>query len=269
MISSVRNPLILRARRLQKRSGRARAGEFLVEGPNGIGEALAAGRPLSALFVSGFVSPGSESDTRVRDVAAAAAAAGAPVYPVSGAVMAALSGTEHPPGAVAIAPFVDLPASSLLDAGGDLFVVLDRVRDPGNLGTVLRAAWAAGAAGVFLSGSTVDLYNPKVVRASAGALFRVPVAREVAIPWVLAELGSRKVRRIAADPAGQVPYDAAPMVGPCALVFGNEAWGLAPEVLAAVDERASIPMRAAAESLNVGVSAAVFLFEAGRQRRGQ
>lgn len=269
MITSVHNPLILRARRLQKRPGRARAGEFLVEGANGIGEALAARRPLSAVFVSPPASPESGGEVPAGDLAEAAAAAGAPVHRVSGAVMAALSGTEEPPGAVAIAPFVDLPASTLLDHGGDLFVVLDRVRDPGNLGTVLRAAWAAGAAGVFLSGSAVDLYNPKVVRASAGALFRVPVAREVAIPWVLAELGSRKIRRIAADPAGRVPYDAVPMVGPCALVFGNEAWGLPPEVLAAVDDTASIPMRAAAESLNVGVSAAVFLFEAGRQRRGQ
>jgi len=268
VISSVHNPLVLRARKLQKRSGRARAGEFLVEGANGIGEALATGRGLSVVFVlPAFVSPA--PDGPAGDLAEGAAAAGVPVYEVTEAVMAALSGTEQPPGAVAIAPFVDVSPAQVLGAGGDLFVVLDRVRDPGNLGTVLRAAWAAGAAGVFLSGETVDVYNPKVVRASAGALFRVPVAREVAIPWVLAELGTMKVRRIAADPAGQVPYDAVPMVGPCALVFGNEAWGLPPEVLAAVDDRASIPMRAAAESLNVGVSAAVFLFEAGRQRRGQ
>ncbi|HEU5004376.1 MAG TPA: RNA methyltransferase [Actinomycetota bacterium] len=269
MISSVHNPLVLRARRLHKRSGRARTAEFLVEGAHGIGEALAAGTPLAALFVLAAGEGEGEGAEAGAGLGEAAAAAGVPVHKVSAAVMAALSATEQPPGAVAIAPFVDVPAPTLLEDGGDLFVVLDQVRDPGNLGTVLRAAWAAGAAGVFLSGATVDLYNAKVVRASAGALFRVPVAREVAIPWILAELGARKIRRIAADPAGQVPYEAVPMVGPCALVFGNEAWGLPPEVLAAVDDRASIPMRAAAESLNVGVSAAVFLFEAGRQRREQ
>lgn len=258
MISSVHNPLVQRARRLHKRAHRARMRAFLVEGTNPISEALAAARPLAELFFA----PGAS------ELAETAALAGVPVHAVSEPVLAAIAGTEHPSGAVAVAPFVDVPASSVLEAGGDLFVVLDQVRDPGNLGTVLRAAWAAGAHGVFLSGATVDVYNPKVVRASAGALFRVPVAREVAIPWVLAELGGRQVRRIAADPAGLVPYDAVPMVGPCALVFGNEAWGLPPEVLAAVDDRASIPMRAAAESLNVGVSAAVFLFEAGRQRRG-
>jgi TrmH family RNA methyltransferase len=113
----------------------------------------------------------------------------------------------------------------------------------------------------------VDVYNPKVVRASAGALFHVPVAREVAVPWILTELGARNIRRVAADPTATATYDEVDMRGPSALVFGNEAWGLPGEAVAAVDERASIPMSASAESLNVGIAAAVFLFEAVRQRR--
>jgi TrmH family RNA methyltransferase len=144
-------------------------------------------------------------------------------------------------------------------------VVLAEVRDPGNLGTILRTSWAAGAGGVFLSRGTVDVYNPKAVRASAGALFHVPVAREVALPWILPELGNRDIQRLAADPTALPTYDEVDMTGPTALVFGNEAWGLAEEVAAAV--RASIPMRASAESVNVGIAAAVFLFEAVRQRR--
>src|SRR5258708_35025129 len=99
--------------------------------------------------------------------------------------MEGLSEAEAGPGSVAIASFVDVEPLQLLDSGSDLLVVLAEVRDPGNLGTILRTARAAGAGGVFLTKGTVDVYNPKVVRASAGALFHVPVAREVAVPWVL------------------------------------------------------------------------------------
>ena len=106
-----------------------------------------------------------------------------------------------------------------------------------------------------------------VVEGPGGVVFHVPLAREVAIPWILPELGNRDIRRLAADPTASPTYDEVDMTGPTALVFGNEAWGLAEEVAAAVDERASIPMRASAESLNVGIAAAVFLFEAVRQRR--
>jgi len=188
-------------------------------------------------------------------------------FEVSPEVMHSISDADTPPGAVAVAPFVDVDPTQLLDSGSDLLVVLAEVRDPGNLGTILRTARAAGAGGVFLTKGTVDVYNPKVVRASAGALFHVSVAREVAVPWVLTELGARNIRRVAADPTATATYDEVDMRGPSALVFGNEAWGLPGEAVATVDERASIPMRASAESLNVGIAAAVFLFEAVRQRR--
>ncbi|MGH2690677.1 MAG: TrmH family RNA methyltransferase, partial [Actinomycetota bacterium] len=148
-----------------------------------------------------------------------------------------------------------------------LCVVLADVRDPGNVGTILRSAWAVGAGAVFLGAGTADPYNPKVVRSSAGALFRVPWARGVALPWVLGGLGVRGFRRIAADPHGGAAYDEVDLTGRCALLFGNEAWGVPEEVVAGVDERATIPMQGQAESLNVGAAAAVFLFEAARQRR--
>ena len=261
MISSVHNPLVQRARKLRKRGMRARAGSFLVEGVNGIAEALAAGVRPDVLFVT---EPCPES---VDGLAGAARAARVAVHPVSEPVMRALSDAETPPGVVAVVPFIDVGAERILDGGSDLLVVLEAVQDPGNLGTSLRTARAAGAGGVLLTEGTVDIYNPKVVRASAGAMFRVPVAREVAIPWVLAELALRRFRRIAAVPTAPATYDEVDMGGPCALVFGNEARGLSQEALAAVDQQASIPMHAAADSLNVGISAAVFLFEAGRQRR--
>jgi TrmH family RNA methyltransferase len=261
MITSVRNGLVQRARKLRRRGMRDRSHEFLVEGANGIEGALDSGRSLEVLFVS---DPG---EGHLDGLVERARAARVQTLEVSPEVMHAISDAETPPGAVAVATFVDVDPLRLMDSGSDLFVVLDEVRDPGNLGTILRTAWAAGAGGIFLTKGTVDVYNPKVVRASAGALFHVPVAREVAVPWALTELGKRAIRRVAADPTATASYDEVDMRGPIALVFGNEAWGLPREALAAVDERASIPMRASAESLNVGIAAAVFLFEAVRQRR--
>ncbi|HYR62839.1 MAG TPA: RNA methyltransferase [Actinomycetota bacterium] len=260
---------------------RDRSREFLVEGINGIDAALDAGIGLDLLFVSDPASgPGSGSCSGscsggvrpgfagpLGDLVEKAKSARVPVLDVSPPVMHAISDADTPPGAIAIAPFVDVDPAELLDRGSDLTVVLAEVRDPGNLGTILRTSGAAGVGAVFLTTGTVDVYNPKVVRASAGAMFHVSVAREVAVPWILAELGDRNVLRVAADPTATVTYDEVDMRGPSALVLGNEAWGLAEEVAAAVDERASIPMRASTESLNVGIAAGVFLFEAVRQRR--
>lgn len=240
---------------------RERAGSFLVEGSNGVTEALAVGRAPDPLFVS------EPTPAALLPLVERARAARVAIHGVTPAVMAALSGTETPPGLLGVVPFVDRDPQRLLDGPARLLVVLDQLRDPGNLGTILRTAWAAGVDGVFLGEGCVDVYNPKVVRASAGAIFHVPVARDVAIPWILTQLGSRGIQRVAADPAAAATYDEVDMGGPCALVFGNEAWGLPEEVLAAVDQRASIPMQAAAESVNVGIAAAVFLFEALRQRR--
>lgn len=265
MISSVHNPLVERARKLRKRAMRARTRQFLVEGANGIGEALASGSVPEMLFLA--EAPGASLGGSLAGVAVAAEAARVPIYTVSPAVMAVISEAETPPGAVAVVSFVDWATERLLARPADLLVVLAGIQDPGNLGTILRTARAAGAGGVLLGEGTVDLYNPKVVRASAGSIFRIPVATEVAIPLTLAALASRQYRRIAAVPVGPVSYDEVDMSGPCALVFGNEARGLPSEVVSAVDEVASIPMGASTESLNVAISAAVFLFEAGRQRR--
>jgi TrmH family RNA methyltransferase len=267
VITSIRNGLVQRARKLRKRAMRDRAREFLVEGANGIEGALESGRGLEVLFVTDTASQGGGS--HLNGLVEAARVARVPTYEVSPQVMQAISDADTPPGVVAIAPYVDVDPTRLLDAGSDLFVVLAEVRDPGNLGTILRTASAAGAGGVFLTRGTVDVYNPKAVRASAGTLFHLPVAREVAVPWVLTELGRRHIRRVAADPSATTMYDEVDMRGPSALVFGNEAWGLPGETVAVVDERASIPMRASAESLYVGIAAAVFLFEAVRQRRGR
>ena len=253
--------MVQRARKLQRRGLRDRDRTFLVEGVTGLEEALSAGAPLETVFVE---QPASQ---RVAQLAERAAQAGLPVVEVGERAMASISDAATPQGIVAIAGFVDRPAAQLLDPVPDLSVVLADVRDPGNVGTILRSAWAVAAGAVFLGAGTADVYNPKVVRATAGALFRVPVARGVAIPWLLDELGHRGVRRVAADPHSGTAYDDVDLTGRCALVFGNEAWGVPEDVVHRVDERATIPMRGRAESLNVAAAAAVFLFEVARQRR--
>lgn len=202
---------------------------------------------------------------RVAEVAAIAESSGVRTLEVSAAVMRAISDTTTPQGIVAVSGFVDRSAADLLGSPGFSVVMAD-VRDPGNAGTMLRTSWAVGADAVFCGGGTVDPYNPKVVRASAGSLFNAPFCREADIPWVLERLGELGVKRIGAVPDARSSYLDVDMTGPVALVFGNESWGVSDEVARRLDVAASIPMPGGAESLNVGIAAAVFCFEARRQR---
>lgn len=231
---------------------------FLVEGAIGVAEALTARAPVSLLLWE-------QGTERVAGLAADAEASGVRTFEVSPSVMRAISDTTTPQGIVAVCGFIDRPAAALLESPG-FSVVMAGVRDPGNAGTMLRTAWAAGVDAVFCGGETVDAYNPKVVRASAGALFNAPFCRDADIPWVLERLGELGVRRIGAVPDARSSYLDVNMTGPVALVFGNESWGVSDEVAQHLDAAASIPMPGGAESLNVGIAAAVFCFEARRQR---
>ncbi len=260
MITSLRNPHIQAARKLAKRTVRDATREFLVEGANGVGQALESGAPLTILFVQGL-------DDGFPDLTRQAQARGVQVLTVSDVVMEAISSTTTPPGIVAISRFVDRDPVALLKEPLTLAVVLAGVRDPGNAGTIVRSCAAAGVEGIFLGDTTVDIYNPKVVRATAGALFTLPFSRKVEIPWVLTELGNLDLYRVAADPAGETDYDQVDFRRRTALVLGNEAWGVPAELASAVDARVSIPMSKSVESLNVGMAATVLLFEAARQRR--
>lgn len=260
MITSLRNPQIAAARKLHKRGVRDARREFLVEGANGIGQALATGAPLSTVFVEG---EGAEFAALTRR----AGASGIAVQEVSEPVMRAISSTTTPPGIVGVSRFVDRDPVALLKQNLTLAVVLAGVRDPGNAGTIIRSCTAAGVDAVFLGAETVDVYNPKFVRATAGAIFNLPFARNVEIPWLLEELGGLDLHRVAADPTGEAVYDQVDFRRGTAFVLGNEAWGVPQELASAVDARVSIPMSRSVESLNVGMAATVLLFEAARQRR--
>lgn len=260
MITSLRNPHIQAARKLVKRAVRDGRREFLVEGANGVGQALESGAPITILFTVGPEETFPEHGRRAR-------ARGVPVLAVSDDVMRAISSTTSPAGIVAVSRFVDRDPVALLKESPGLAVVLAGVRDPGNAGTIIRSCAAAGADAVFLGEATVDIYNPKFVRATAGAMFNLPFARNVEIPWLLDELGSLGLQRVAADPVGEAVYDQVDFRRRTAFVLGNEAWGVTEELASAVDARVSIPMSKSVESLNVGMAATVLLFEAARQRR--
>ncbi len=250
-----------RLRRLSgRRSARLEEGAFVVEGPVLLREALRAGVRIHEVFVTA-----SADATTV----AAATAVGAVVHEVTPDVLARAVDTATPQAMAAIAGRVEvrLDVAVQAAAAGPLALVLVDVADPGNAGTLLRAAEAAGATAVLFCGSSVDPSNGKCVRASAGALFHVPVAIGGEVMAVLEELGRQEVRTVGTVVASGQPYDDADLTGPVAIVVGSEAHGLPDPVLAVVDHRLSIPMVGRSESLNVAMAGTVLCFEALRQRR--
>jgi TrmH family RNA methyltransferase len=167
---------------------------------------------------------------------------------------------------VAVARTPVAVAASVLD-GATFVVVATDLADPGNAGTIVRTAHAAGADAVVLAAGSVDAWSPKVVRSAAGALFHVPVVVDLDAAGALARLGAAGLTRLGAVARGGVACDRADLAAPVALVLGGEAHGLAPDVLAGLDGLVSIPMPGPAESLNVAVAAGVLCFEVVRQRR--
>ncbi|HEY0717416.1 MAG TPA: RNA methyltransferase [Streptosporangiaceae bacterium] len=268
--TSVRTPRLKAARRLTKRALRQRARAFLAEGPQAVTEAFRSGAPVSELFVT------AEARTRHQDLVAAMAKAGIGVHAVSGEVMAELAQTVTPQGLLAVCGFVDVPLDQALagpsgpSGPASLVAVLASVRDPGNAGTVLRAADAAGARAVLFSDASVDPYNGKAVRASAGSLFHLPLVAGVRLDPAVAALRAAGLRVLAADARGGRTLDdlsPAELATPTAWIFGNEAWGMPASVLELADESVAVPIYGRAESLNLATAAAVCLYASARAQR--
>ncbi len=257
-IVSVHNERVKYVRSLSRRPVRQREGRFIVEGTRLVDEMVRAGvRPALV-----FCTPEWETTAAGRQLLPALSQAQEGCYQVTDAVLAACSDTETPQGVLAIAPFLHVLAHP------GLILVLDRLRDPGNLGTILRSAEAAGVGLVILTPETVDLYSPKVVRAAMGAHFRLAAT---AMDWPALR------ERLAGCPVwlatpcrgrGEVGYDMVNWQEPAALIVGGEAAGPGEEAAALATGRVCIPMAAGVESLNAAMAATVILFEAARQRRG-
>ena len=193
-----------------------------------------------------------------------AAAAGVRVSRLAPGVLERVAGTVTPQPLLAVAPWCDVPLEAVL--GASFVVVCVDLRDPGNAGTVLRSAEGAGAGAVVLCDGSVEAFNPKTVRASAGALFHVPVVQGGGPEEVLDRLGRAGLRRLGAVATGGAPHTATDLTGPVALVLGNEAAGLPPALAAQLDGLVTVPLVGRSESLNVGMAAAVLCFEVARQR---
>ena len=264
-IISLRSPRVKAARQLAKRAFRQRARSFLAEGPQSVGAALESGAEITELFVT------APAASRHGGLVAAAARRGAPVHQVSGEVMAELAQTVTPQGLLAVCRFIDIPVSRLAAARPGLVVILANVRDPGNAGTVLRTADAAGADGVVFAGASVDPYNGKCVRAAAGSLFHLPVVAGAPLDATISALRGAGLAILAADGGGPARLDdpalAARLAGPAAWLFGNEAWGLPADLLALADEAVAVPIYGQAESLNLAAAAAVCLYASAREQR--
>ena len=255
MITSRTNAQVKYIRRLvAERRFRAEEGAFVVEGTRWMRELVAAGLSPRALYVTPEWEAGAEGE-------ALSAALGVETTPVEAPVMAAMSDTDTAPGVLAVLPISPRP----LPAAPTLLLILDAIGNPGNLGSILRTAAAAGADGVLLGPGSVDAYNPKVVRGSMGALLRLPIWQE---NWeVIARLTNGLDVWLATARDG-VAYTAVDWKRPVALLIGSEAQGAGAQAERLATGRVTIPMRDKTESLNAAMAAGILLFEAARQRGG-
>lgn len=269
MLSNPRSERVRAARRLAGRSARERAGAFLAEGPQAVREAVAASA-VRELFLT------TDAADRHRELVDAAVAQGVAVRWSTPEVLAGIAGTVTPQGLVAVCSNVDKALDDVLAGSPSLVAALSRVQDPGNAGTVLRAADAAGADAVVLTTGSVDVYNPKCVRSTAGSLFHLDVVVGAPLPALVERARAAGLGVLAADGAGPVDLDdlvddaghgRGPLTEPLMWVFGNEAQGLTADEAALADAVVRVPVHGRAESLNLATAATVCLYAAARARR--
>jgi TrmH family RNA methyltransferase len=260
-LTNMRSPRVKAARRLTKRAFREQDRRFLAEGPQAVREALRLEGVTLELFTT------AEAELRHPELITQATLQGVPLHRASGEVMSELSQTVTPQGLLAVCTFVHVPLEQALTGEPRLVALLAHARDPGNAGTVMRAADAAGADAVVFTDASVDPYNGKCVRASAGSLFHLPVSIGTPVSAAVRQLKERGLRVLAADGAGKHTLDDVDLSGPTAWIFGNEAWGLPEEIRAEADDVVRVPIYGQAESLNLATAAAVCLYSSARSQR--
>jgi TrmH family RNA methyltransferase len=243
------------------RRARQAEGRFVVEGAKQVEEARQSGARIDAVFIDAAAAGAVE-----RQVALACAQVGADLLELQPGVLARACATVTPQPIAAIVAGVDVTLAELRPGSPDLVVVCAGVGDPGNLGTIIRSAAAAGAGAVICCSGSVDLYNPKTVRATAGALFHVPVVAGVEAAEALEEVARWGMSRFGLTAGAGELYTAVNLATPTALVLGSESSGLGGSLHPYLDATLHVPMAAGVESLNVASAAAVVCFEAARQR---
>jgi len=269
MLDNPRASRVKQVAKLSQRGARLDAGLFLLEGPQSVAEALTY-RP--ELIVELYATP--TALDRYGDIAQAAVAAGVDVEFATEEVIDAMADTVTPQGFIAVCRQFPTALKELLAEGRDggapkLVAILEEVRDPGNLGTIIRVADSAGADAVILTGRSVDLYNPKVVRSTTGSLFHIPVTVGVDLTDALAAVRAAGLQVLAADVKGiDLPEAGADLLAqPTAWLFGNEARGLEDDVLALADSAVRVPIYGEAESMNLATAASVLLYQSAFAHR--
>ncbi len=252
MITSLANEKVKLARSLHRRRGREKERLFIVEGVRLCEELLRAGITPALLFYTPDVAA-----EGVKRLIEAFADVGKRGMAASQEVMRAISDTQTPQGVLAVVPISEKPP------GEGLLLIIDRLRDPGNLGTILRSAWAAGVGQVVTTKGTVDIYSPKVVRGAMGAHFHLSLAPDKEWKGIEPLLEGRQV--LLADARGDVVYHEVDWSKPSTLIIGGEAEGASEEAKRLAHKRVYIPMPGGAESLNAAVAASIILFEAARR----
>ncbi len=259
-----RTPRVVAARRLQRRRDRDETNLFLAEGPQAVREAL-----RSTSVVEVFATEAAYE--RNQDLFSLVRESETPLSFVTGDGLTSLAETVTPQGVVAVCRHLDISLSDALTRRPKLVAVLAGIRDPGNAGTVLRTADAAGADAVVFAGETVDPYNGKCVRASAGSLFHVNVVRAGDPHAVVTKLRDAGLTVLAADGYGPIDLDTladdGALVPPTAWMFGSEAHGLPSDLAETADARVRVPIHGRAESLNLAAAAAVCLYASARAQR--
>lgn len=264
MVLGPRAERLKAVRRLHRRACRTQARRFLAEGPQAVREAADAGA-LVELYAT------ADGVARHADVVERAAAGGVDVTEVTDAAMRALASTVTPQGILGVCRFLDVGIDAALAVAPRLVVVLVGVADPGNAGTVLRTADAAGADAVVLTEDSVDVYNPKCVRSTAGSLFHLPVVTGVPAADAVGALRTAGLCVLAADARGERSVEDLAAKGelaqPTAWLFGNEAHGLPREAREGAHAIVRIPIHGRAESLNLSVSAAICMYASASAQR--
>lgn len=265
MLDNPRSPRVRAVAKLAKRGARSETGLFLLEGPQAVAEALTF-RP--ELVVELYATP--TALERYTDIAQTAVDAGVDVEFVSEHVLETMADTVTPQGFVAVCHQFPTSIRDILSGEPKLVAILEEVRDPGNAGTIIRAADSAGADAVILTGRTVDLYNPKVVRSSTGSIFHVPVAVGATLADVIGRASAAGLQILAADTKGDdllAVRTEGLLAHPTAWVFGNEARGLGDDDLALADRAVTVPIYGHAESMNLATAASVCLYESAFAQR--
>ena len=250
--------------KLQQKDARYEAGLFLLEGPQGLKELIDFPELAHEVFVTEAAAERYEAEL------SSLRRAGVDIEQVNQRVMEKISDTKTPQGVVSVVHQLDVEFQEILQAKPRLVVMLDRIQDPGNAGTIIRAADAAGADAIIFSNGSVDPYNPKVVRSTAGSLLHVPISVSVELPLAVAGLREAGVQVFATAMDGRPLNEISQEVlgQPTAWVFGNEAQGVTEELIQACDESVSIPIFGSAESLNLATAASICLYTSAFAARG-